>query len=319
MSQVGVADDGVVYAGSSTTAAGTTSYVLYRWSNDSGSGGYTQAFAGDLGGSVAPNLRWGDNLAVRGAGANTQILIAPATGTNVALLRTSNGLTFQPAVIGVTGMPSGFAVNGIAFGPGTNTFWAKTYTGDLYLVQLDADAGTGTVIEDYDSSQVPTSVGVIGANNAMNLLAGLSIENPDNVRLYNVSDLTGGPVLLEQGLFTVKNANYVTSPVRGTGALVFGGNYLFALDSNNGIKAYRINLNNTDTQPLTITSINVQTQGKIVLTCQSVAGSSYQLQYKISLLDAWWNSGAPVMATGATITFTNNITGTSQFYRVQQQ
>src|ERR1035441_9276645 len=53
----------------------------------------------------------------------------------VALLRTIGGHDFQteipPAMIAVSGVPSGFALSGLAFGPGTNTFWGKTVNNQL--------------------------------------------------------------------------------------------------------------------------------------------------------------------------------------------
>jgi len=80
---VGVADDGVVYVGNLTTSAataGTNRYFLYRWPNDSSSQAPAIAYAGDPGGVTYPGLRWGESIAVRGAGTNTQILLSPTLG-----------------------------------------------------------------------------------------------------------------------------------------------------------------------------------------------------------------------------------------------
>jgi hypothetical protein len=244
MSLIGVGDDGVVYVASVTANAGSGSFYLYQWPDDSPNNAPVPVFIGDPGAALQPNLRWGDNLAVRGAGANTQVLLAPSSGTNVALLRTVTGHDFQteipPAVIAVSGVPSAFALSGLAFGPGTNTFWGKTINGNLYLIGFDLNANTGAVLQACSLAQVPGSVGIIAANSSLNLLAGLSLENPDNVRLYGVSDLTTGPTLVDQALFTVKNANTTQN---GTGAAAFGPKALFVLDSNNGIKAFTINTN----------------------------------------------------------------------------
>src|SRR5690606_4341801 len=60
----------------------------------------------------------------------------------------------------------------------------------------------------------------------------------DNVRLYDVSDLDIGPLMRDQEAFTSQNAN-----ANGTAATAFGGHYLFAVDSNNGIKAFVLNTN----------------------------------------------------------------------------
>ena len=83
--------------------------------------------------------RWGDTMAARGSGVNTQILLG-SRGTNVALLTTPNGTDFTATLIPVAGVPSSFAGYGIAFGAG-NTFWAKNYLGDLFEISFDPDAG----------------------------------------------------------------------------------------------------------------------------------------------------------------------------------
>jgi len=232
--------------GSVTVAASSTPYYLHQWADDTTNSTPDLVFSGDPAGSVTPNLRWGDNLAVRGAGANTQILLAPGSGTSVVLLQTASGQNFQteipPVVIAVAGVPSGFAQLGLAFGPGTNTFWAQQYNDQLYLVQFDPVAGVGTVLA---TLSVPNSIGVIGANSALNRVAGLSINTDDNVQLFNVANLAmATPPLLDEELFPVKNGN---GPEGGTGAVVFGSqgstNYLFALDTENGIMAFQINTN----------------------------------------------------------------------------
>ncbi|MEI8043740.1 MAG: LamG-like jellyroll fold domain-containing protein, partial [Verrucomicrobiota bacterium] len=131
---LGVADDGAVYVANLTTSATNAAYTVYRWATNSPSVAPSVAFSGDPAAPAFPALRWGDNFTVRGAGKATQILISPgnvgAVGTNiVVLLRTADGVDFQttvpPAVIQITNAAPGFGNLGLAFGPGTNTFFAK--------------------------------------------------------------------------------------------------------------------------------------------------------------------------------------------------
>lgn len=305
MSLIGVADDGAVYVASVTANAGSGSFYLYQWPDDSANYSPAAVFIGDPGAALQPNLRWGDSLAVRGAGANTQILLAPSSGTNVALLRTISGNNFQteipPAVIAVSGVPSGFALSGLAFGPGTNTFWGKTVNNQLYLIGFDLNASTGAVLHTYSTAQVPGSVVIIAANNNWNLLAGLSIENPDNVRLYGVSDLTAGPLLVDQSLFTVKNANTTQN---GTGAATFGGDDLFVLDSNNGIKAFAINTNAVIPARITGQPAN-QTVWETMALLSITAG--YQGSPPVSF--QWLFNGTNIVGgTNSTLTL-SNVTG----------
>ena len=65
--------------------------------------------------------------------------------------------------------------------------------------------------------------------------------------------------------------------------------------------------------------ISAQTRGNnLLLSWTGVAGSTYQVQYKDALAAPSWTAlGAPVAGTGATITFTNNLSQSIQrFYRL---
>lgn len=243
LSTIGVADDGVVFGAGVTVGATTAALNIYGWPDDTADYQPSLVFAGDPAASVQPNLRWGDNFAVRGAGADTQILMAPTTGTNVALLRTTSGQNFQteipPAIIAVSGVPSGFARWSIAFGPGTNTFWAKTSGGALFLVEFNVDAGTGIVTHSYSAPLMPTGIRAIGVDPAGKFLGGV-MSDPlgNNFRLFEISDLGASPVIRDQEVFETQNAATL-----GSAWVAFGTNKVFALDENNGIKAFAIDPN----------------------------------------------------------------------------
>jgi hypothetical protein len=320
---IGVADDGVVYADNVTAQAETANFILYRWENDNSNTVPQLAYLGDPGDPVAPNLRWGDSMAVRGSGPDTQILLAPGAGSSTAvvtLMTTSDGFVFSPNIITIDGITnSGFAQFGLAFGPGTNTFWAKANNEPLRLVQFDLAAGTGTVLHTYSTNSVLPNAGPFGANANQNLLGVLTFETPDDVRLYDISNLENDPMLADQELFSVKNPNSV-SGAGGGGAVVFGGNYLFTLDSNNGIKAFLVNTN-PGLGNFNISDIQLQNGSAVVLTWQSVAGHNYQVQYKNNLTNpAWTNLGSPITAAGNSTSFTNEISGlANRFFRIQGQ
>jgi hypothetical protein len=318
---IGVGDDGVVYGASVTVSATSPAFYLYRWPNDSPGNPPVIVFAGDPAASVQPNLRWTDSLAVRGAGTNTQILISPGSGTNVVLLRSISGMDFQtevpPAVIAVSGVPSAFAQLGLAFGPGTNTFWAKNANGLLYLIQFDLNSNTGAVLQAYATNAVVASLRGISTDKNQRFLAGISLEISDNVRLYDISDLAAGPALRDQEVFATLNPNVTLS---GTGDTAFGGNYVFALDSNNGLKAFLINTNFVPAiTPFPITSIT-QIGGTAVFTWPSVAGQVFRVQFRDSLsTGSWADLGSPITATGSSTSFTNTISGDNRFFRVRGQ
>lgn len=284
LNSIGVADDGVVYAASVIANTSSGGLSIYRWDNDLPTTVPFTVFSGDPGYPTIVNGRYGDYIAVRGSGANTQILLAPGSGTNVVLLRTITGDHFgnevPPLIIPITGASSGFAQLGIAFGPETNTFWAKTGNSQLFLVQFDLEAATGAVVHAYPGTSMPGSVRGLAASADGKWLAGVSIQNPDSVRLYDISNLEKGPILNDEELYAIKNPN---PTLGGTAASAFGGNLLFALDSNNGLKAFLIDTNFHATAPL-ITShpasqSAVETAASISFSVQALGAEPLAYQW----------------------------------------
>jgi hypothetical protein len=330
LNMVGVGTDGMVYTCGATANAGSpsTPFNLIWWPDDgAGTPPGNFGFNGDPGapdtGVGAVNLRWGDNFSVRGGGATTEILCGPGSGTNVCLFTTPDGMNFAPNIITVTsGVPSGFAQHGIAFGPGTNTFWAKTLNQALYLVQYDLTTKLGTVI--FSATNVPPAAfRYISTDATQKWMAGVmrvASGLPENVRLYNISDFTNALVLTDQELYTTNVGNAFLNGA-GAGSTAFGGNYLFALDMNNGIKAFLISTNMVSTLPaFSITSIVPATGPSVILTWPSVAGHTYQVQAKSALTNGAWSDVSAVLpGTGAPLFFTNAAGGSANFYRVKAQ
>ena len=328
VNMIGVADDGAVYTCGVTANASSPSSPFYiiKWTDDGVdtiASGYS--FGGDPGGNDADvgaaGLRWGDNFAVRGGGPDTQLLCAPGSGTNFCVFTTADGFNFSPNIITVSNVPAGFGQFGFAFGPGTNTVWAKPLNQGLYLVQFDLDTKTGSVI--YSSTNaLPGAFRFISTGSTNKWMAGVMKVGsglPDNVQLYDISDVTNnGAVLADQELYTTHNASSFLFGA-GAGSTVFGGNYLFALDSNNGIKAFLIDPDYTPSiAAFNIISIESHAGSSVVLTWQSVPGHAYQVQSKTSLEDdSWADAGPEIMATDSTTSATNEVSGATQFYRVR--
>jgi len=236
---VGVADDGVVYAGNMTTAGNTTAFKLYRWANDSSSTVPTVAYAGDPGAGI--NLRWGDTLDVRGSGTNTQVIIGALKTNRVAVLTTANGTTFTSQFITLTDAPTNAVGLGLAFGAG-DTFWCKAGNPtpqNLRQASFNLGAGTATTLRNYADPAFPGSVGPIGVSTGLNLLGGINVMaagNGNNFRLYDLTLTNGTPVFITATNFATDNSN----TYNGTGAVDFGGDRVYALSSNNGLLAMRI-------------------------------------------------------------------------------
>ena len=231
---IGAADDGAVYAGNLTTAGTTTAFRLYRWANDDSNTVPTLAYSGDPG--AGNNQRWGDTLDVRGAGTNTQILIASRSGNVVALFTTTNGTTFTPRLITVADAPTGAFGLGIAFGAG-NTFWGKATSQNLRQVAFDLVAGSGTTIRNHASPGFPANVAPIGVSVPLNLLGGIVVGTTGNeFRLYDLTPTNGTPVALATNAFATDNDNSQT----GTGSVDFSPDRVYVLGANNGLLALQI-------------------------------------------------------------------------------
>lgn len=323
---IGVADDGAIYVANLTTSATNLPYVIYRWPTNDPFAPPTIAFSGDPGGTTFPGLRWGDSFTVRGGGTNTEILITPGniggTATNiVAILRTADGVDFQnslpPVVIQITNAQTGFANLGLAFGPGTNTFFAKMRDFPLVLVEFDIENQVGWIQRSYSFDAVPETVNIIGVDLNRNLLAALAVETPDNVRLYRIADLNGEPQLLDQEAFAVNNANTTAG---GPGAVAFGGDYVFVLNNNNGVKAFQLNSQYAPPAAFSL-DLALDDAPAVVLSWQAENNRLYQVWAKNSLTDsAWGKIGSPVLGTGGVVSVTNAVPGVaSRIYRVQAQ
>jgi len=225
-------------------------FRIYRWALEIFGDSPVLVYAGNPTGSATN--RWGDTFDARGAGNDIQLLAGTRASNVFAIFTTTDGgESFTAHPITVSGAGANAFGLGLAFGAG-NTVWAK---GDgstpLRLVEFDLGAGSGTVLRSYSSAQYPATALPLAVKPDANLLASISIENPDNLRLYTTFDLANPPVLIDQELFPTDNAND-----NNAGALDFGGGYLYALDSNNGLIAMSIG---TITQPpgaITITRTN---------------------------------------------------------------
>lgn len=223
----GVGDDGIVYVCNLLLSATNDSFSIYSWNGATNTSTINQAYLGN------PGIgRIGDDMAVRGAGVNTQILCGFRTGTNVAIFTTSDGSSFSPTIISITNIPDSAAGLGIAWGT-SNTFWTKSGF-NLRLVQYDLVSGIGTVIGSYP---IPINEPILGIDNLQNFAATIGTsENPANVAFYDLTT-PGGPTLSSlfgREVFGSNNGN-----ANGTGSIAVDTAHsrLFALGTDNGIVA----------------------------------------------------------------------------------
>jgi hypothetical protein len=226
---VSVSEDGFIYAGNLTTNGTTQEFRLYAWIDEDPSTAPYLAWHGDPG--AGATNRWGDTMAARLGRNGVEILLGSRSGTAVSVITPVLGSdTSPPLVLDVPGAANGNFGLGIAWGTG-DTFWGKANGQALQHVQVDFNSGTAHILQTFTNFP---GIGPIGIDSAQNLLAGLAIETPDNVRLLDISNPDAGLGYLDTVFFPTDNAN-----ANGTGALAFFGDRLYALDSNNGLMAMR--------------------------------------------------------------------------------
>jgi hypothetical protein len=347
LGQIGVADDGVLYAcnvssynpTNSTAQSGVSDFSITRFSNVSDPAGTKPyslypAFTGDPGAAspsnpgVSSGDRWGDSMAVRGAGTNTQIILGTyetlqngqfgtGSGTNVCILTTSDGYNFTPITIAVTNAPDGFAYLGVAWGS-NNTFWAKSPGYNLREVQYDLNSGIGTVILSFATTASAGSLSAvagIGLDVSNNILAGVNFgDTPNDLELFQIPSLGFPPQAYYQAFFPTNNPN-----INGNAATVVKFPYIFSLDANNGIIALKYSV---PLLPFTIVQ-NVAANQQI-LTWQTIQGHTYQLEATNAIptsANDWPHIGAPFVApSNGTTSYTNTIPKTGNlFYRIVAQ
>ena len=304
MSLIGVADDGAVYVGNLTLNGSTTAFRLYRWANDNPATTPTVAFAGDpFPGSAE---RWGDTLNVRGAGANTQIIIGSRTGTNAVVFTSSDGTNFTANPIAISGGAGGLFGLGLAFGSG-NTIWGKQTSSPLRQASFNLLAGTGAVLQSFSSPAVANTVAAIGVSTNLQLFGGVALETPDNFQLYNLP-ASGAPSLVETNAFPADNPNSNL-----TGSVDFGGDRVFALDSNNGIIALQL----LSPTPAEFVLIERLPNGQVRLLWNGHPVFSYTLQTSSNLL--FWSDLASVSGSNGVFQYFDSSTTNlpRRFYRTR--
>ena len=326
LDQVGVGDDGVVYACNLYDTGSTpATFGIFSWSSvNSNALPYAAYGPGDPSGAEGQD-RWGDTMAVRGAGTNTQILFGTYAGfdsgpsTNAALFTTSDGVDFSPTLLVVTNVavPAGFCSLGIAFGAG-NTFWAKSPGYDLRQIAFDPVSGNCSLIQD-----IPTATNGAAAFSSMsaicldvqnNLLAGITFNDvPNDLSLFVLGTGTNTPpYLFDQAFFPSNNGNS-----QDNGATSVKYPRIYSLDVNNGIQAltYSVPL-----VPFTITSVSDTKASGVILMWQSVSNHTYQVQFATALSGTTWtNLGSPIVAGGETTAYddtSTNASRTAGYYRV---
>ena len=235
-----VAEDGVVYVCNQVVNSGNNPFIIYRWDSVNSTDPPLVCYSN----TIVPAQRYGTSIDARGTGASTQIIIgsvpSSSSGTNAVIFTTADGTNFTATVLGTDVTSANFS-DGIAFGNGT-TFWAKRIGAPLRLMSFDLGTASAVTLKSFDATSFVASdnLGPIAVDAANNLLAAIEvvsgITGPEHVRLYDVSDTSRAPVLLDVKDYTLNNANASAPP----GYLDFGSGKLYSHVLNNGLLAFAV-------------------------------------------------------------------------------
>ncbi len=241
----GVADDGAIYICSESPnasggAAGNTTKMMhvFRWADSGSNTAPTLVYQGDPSGQPAGlNLRWGDVMAARGSGTNTELVLNSFEGNFGAVLKpTDTTVTNFTNSFFADAAGGGSIGRSIQFGT-NNTVYEKRRGAPLYYSVYNVTNQTTSLLFGTDFS---ATLGGGAVDTAHALFAGVDFvgnatSRPDTVTLYDISDPTT-PMLISQYPFPsnqVANANSICQTV-------VVSNRVYSLDANNGLVAFNI-------------------------------------------------------------------------------
>jgi len=194
---IGVADDGVIYAGNLDLSANI--FKIFRWSSEDTASATapTIAFGGTSGAAVGPvAVRIGDSFSVHGAGINTQIIASGTSSGFFTVFTTADGTNFTAKQIAIPTIPGSGSFNRtVAFDGTNNAFWGgKPNDTKLYYVTYDLQTLTATTLSNITFSPA-MGMCAVRATNSVNILAGIQdngsvTSDSRKLLVYDMSNLS---------------------------------------------------------------------------------------------------------------------------------
>ena len=233
---VGAASDGAVFAANLAGNVTTGPLRIYRWAGDQPDAPVELAYSGNPLESIANpgtanDLRLGDTIAVRGSGAQTELLLGARSGRYLVLFQTVDGKAFTPKVLATD--VTGRIGLGLTFGEGY-TAWAKLNGQPLTHLQLDLANGKASTVRTLPTTIVPANVTGIGYDPASKRIAAVNYT-AHTLSVFDLAD-PANPIAVGSPLtFPAANANG-----NGTAAAAIRGEAVLGLDTNNGLLAAKI-------------------------------------------------------------------------------
>ncbi len=242
LNMIGVAEDGVIYAGNLTVSA-TTPFQIYRWQNETA----PQELVWNqnpLGGAT----RCGDSFRVEGSGAGTRILASGnSTVATIPIFTTVDGTNFTGTAISVSGLGTlpvgGFFRLGLAFGCG-DSFYGQTIGSPTMECGFSVPSASGSLLAPYPIAAFDgtVSIGPIGVDLINQRLIGDETSGGSgtlhSMNLYDLSTFTTSATNspIDHKVFATSTGSF------GTGSVDFtpDGTRVYTLDTANGIIAFSL-------------------------------------------------------------------------------
>jgi hypothetical protein len=264
-----------------------------------------EIFSGDPS-SNPNNLRWGDQMSVRGSGANTEILLDNSEGSAAAIVKTNTSTGFYSNFWFATASGNSSIGRQMQFGP-TNTLWQKRAREGLTLTKFDTNAHTSVRLANIDNLSV--NLGALSVDPARNLAVGIDHTSATVPALvfYDLSD-PATPMLISRTNFpgSTGNGNFI-------GKVIISGNKVFALSGLCGMFGLTIQ------DPVGRPSLSVSQSGTNALVSWGTNHVGWTLQSTLALNPAAWSTVTPSPSTvGTNFVSTNSLANTAKFFRLTQ-
>jgi hypothetical protein len=266
LSSVVCSDDGAIYACNIAVASGgyinsvyddTRIFRIYRWADGNSNTVPVQIYSGDpainagISGPTSTN-RWGDSLAIRGTGMNTQLILDNnnANVRYVAILTPTDSTMTNWTQSGLHQTSTGTSIGrSLEFGSGgtttSGTFWQRRNATALIQSPFDLISPIDPVSPLVTSTAFTNALSGATIDSTRHLLIGISIYAnalvaPDTVDLYEISDLTS-PILLDQKPFPINSfTNHLGALPNAINKIIRSGDKVFAIEGGNGLLAFNI-------------------------------------------------------------------------------
>jgi len=319
LSSVDVAGDGTVYASNVSDANSSSSkFKIYRWASSDSSTAPERIFGPQEPAFSPTQHRWGDVMAVRGSGPNTEIALDENTAIYATVIKSNEsfGPFWSHAIFQTKPRPS--LGRSIQFGQG-DSIWQKARTvqyaggGPLQDWSYSLDPGgfptfDTTLVTNLDV--FPSTLGPVAIDFTRRLLAGIDFAPvagvPDAVALYDLSDLAN-PVLIARHNFPVNHQANNNS----YGRVVISGDRIYALNANNGVLALEI----AAIKP----SLTIVPSGGNVIISWTTNAAGYTLQSTPAVVPpiTWTDIGMGAIV-GDSYVVTNGTSTSPLFFRLKK-